>query len=81
MEFDKEKVYDEQINPLIKQIIEICEKNKIPGIASFCYKTTDGIDSFCTTFIPLAGEGLPDAFEDCRTRLLKNQHIIKSLLS
>lgn len=31
----KEKVYDEQINPLMAQIIKICQKNKIAFVADF----------------------------------------------
>ena len=31
----KEKVYDDQINPLMAQIIKICKKHKIAFIADF----------------------------------------------
>lgn len=31
----KESIYDEKIDPLMTQIIEICKKNKIPIICSF----------------------------------------------
>jgi hypothetical protein len=75
MEFDKEAIYDKEINPLMKQIIDICKKNEIPVIASFCYKSTEGEDSFCTTCIPI-GEWLPDAFKDCRKRLFSNPGIL-----
>ena len=32
---EKEKIYDEQISPLLKQVIEICKEHKIPMIANF----------------------------------------------
>ena len=31
----KEEIYDEQINPLMAQIIEICKDNKIAFLANF----------------------------------------------
>lgn len=36
--FNEEKVYDEKISPLMKQIIEICNKHKIPMVASFTFE-------------------------------------------
>lgn len=41
----KEKIYDEQINPLIAQIITICKEHKIAMLADFAL---DG-DLKCTT--------------------------------
>jgi hypothetical protein len=32
---EKEKIYDEQISPLIQQIIEICKEHKIPMFTNF----------------------------------------------
>lgn len=49
---NKEEVYDTQINPLLKQIIEICEKNGIAFISSFCIPTEDNPDLVCTTLLP-----------------------------
>lgn len=39
--YDLEHVYDEQISPLMKQIIEICKANKLPMIASFAFKNSE----------------------------------------
>ncbi|MXS82247.1 hypothetical protein [Nitrosomonas oligotropha] len=33
---DKMKIYTDQISPLLHQIVEICEKNKIAMLANFC---------------------------------------------
>jgi len=48
MLIDNEKVYDEQISPLMAQIIDICKINKIPMFATFCYQE----EMRCTTSIP-----------------------------
>ena len=44
-QFDLEEIYDEQIAPLMTQIIAICAKHKLPIAATFEYATGD----FCTT--------------------------------
>lgn len=40
---DREHIYDEQINPLMGQIITICREQDIPFFASF--QLTDGLDA------------------------------------
>jgi hypothetical protein len=42
-----EQVYDEQINPLMAQIIAICKEHGLPMVASFQYEP----DSFCTSLV------------------------------
>jgi hypothetical protein len=58
----KEQVYDEQINPLMAQIIQICQTNNIP-FAFSAQLTTDEEDEdgalFCSTF------NLPDGTHQC----------------
>ncbi len=49
---DKEGIYDEQISPLMAQIIAICKQNGIPVFASFVYAP----EKFCTTHIPAPTE-------------------------
>jgi hypothetical protein len=54
--FDLEKVYDEQVAPLMAQVIQICRDNELPFVADFLYKNDeeDG-EQYCTsTFIPAA---------------------------
>jgi hypothetical protein len=57
---NKEQIYDEQINPLMAQIIKICDENNIPLVFS-AQLTTDEEDGamFCTTF------NLPDGTHQC----------------
>jgi hypothetical protein len=48
---DNNAVYDEQIAPLLTQIIAICKEHKIPMAATFEYAPGD----YCTTVIPQTG--------------------------
>lgn len=42
--FDLEKVFDEEISPLMKQVKEICARENMPMVSMFCYTTKDGAD-------------------------------------
>jgi len=46
---DREDVHDENISPLMDQIIEICQKHEIPMVASFHIPTDEHPDLSCTT--------------------------------
>lgn len=50
--YNLESVYDEQISPLMQQIIEICNKHQMPMICSFAYEhdAEKGIGA-CTTIL------------------------------
>lgn len=45
---DKEAIYDEQISPLMRQLLEICQREKIPMFASFQFSEY----GFCTSALP-----------------------------
>lgn len=49
--YDKESIYDEKINPLMAQIIEICKEHDIKMFATFYLKesTESENDMYCTT--------------------------------
>lgn len=50
--FNEEDVYDNEISPLLRQIIDICNKHNIPMIASFVYENCeDRGPGCCTTLI------------------------------
>jgi hypothetical protein len=57
MGYDKEAVYDEQIAPLMKQIIEICKKEKLYFVSQFYLKQEredadcDNQAMYCSTVI------------------------------
>lgn len=71
--FDLEKVYDEQIYPLMDEILKICKEHKMPVLASFMYQRTeeDG-DGFCTSFLSFTEERKPPK------KLYNAFHIIKN---
>jgi hypothetical protein len=50
----REKIYDEQISPLMKQIIEICKANDMSIFNEIEYAPGD----FCRTNIPVEGAHL-----------------------
>lgn len=61
--FDLESVYDEQIAPLMTNIIEICKTNKMPMMAAFMYQHRHGeqeVESYCTTSLPGEGDWKPE---------------------
>lgn len=52
MAADKETIYDEQIEPLMAEIIRICKEHKIAMLADFALGADeDGDDLFCSTQI------------------------------
>ena len=44
---DKEAIYDEQIAPLMAQLLEVCQREGIPMFASFQYSD----DGFCSSVL------------------------------
>lgn len=65
--FDLEKIYDEQIAPLMAQIIAVCKKHRLPMLASFCYSSKDESEQFATTCLPRGeDEWLPETLEVAR---------------
>lgn len=67
---NKEQVYDEQINPLMAQILDICQKNGIAMIASFAIPTPADPGLQCFSMRPDETGGNPaphlDAFRALR---------------
>lgn len=54
--WDKEAVYDEQISPLMTQVIAICKANNIPMVAQFQYANDkENGPALCTTTLPIDG--------------------------
>lgn len=58
--FDLEAVYDAEISPLMKRIIEICKEHELPMVASFCYRSDgDGANDASNTCLPF-GDRQPE---------------------
>lgn len=53
---NKEQVYDDQISPLMTQIIAICRENKIAAFMTFDIPTEEHPDLKCTTALASDGE-------------------------
>ncbi len=75
----KEKIYDEQINPLMAQIIGICKEHKIAVVASFALAREDDEDKegniglMCTTALTTEEFEPPQALRDCVKRLYQHK--------
>lgn len=63
----KEQIYDEQISPLMTQIIEICKRHKIAHVCSFSLDFDEGL--CCTTCSTTDECEPPEKFKDCVRRL------------
>jgi len=75
---NKEQIYDQQIAPLMTQIIEICQKNGIAMIASFDITTDVDGNLTCTTCLPdQNGKSAPGHIE--ALGLLRNQRKVMRL--
>jgi len=58
MNKDSEKIYDEQISPLMTKIIAVCKENNIPMFSSFQLTSAENDEQgalFCTTCLPFEG--------------------------
>ena len=51
MMIDKEAIYDDEISPLMQQIIEICKRENIPFLMEFGLREgeTESEDLYCLT--------------------------------
>lgn len=58
----KEDVYDTEINPLMVQIIEICNRHKIAMLASFHIPNHEDADLACTSFLLADDYDPPEKF-------------------
>lgn len=45
----KEQIYDEQVAPLMKQVLSVCKEHKIAMVAQFAVPTEDDPDLLCTS--------------------------------
>jgi hypothetical protein len=70
--YDKEDIYDNEIAPLMKQILAICKREDLPMIAQFYLKEKRDEDEdenpmFCSSVIlPPKEDMSPDAYKQLR---------------
>lgn len=57
--FDLEHVYDEQIDPLVREIMRICQRHHIPAVMSFLYRSNEagGMCAWAATAPQIRGAG------------------------
>ena len=66
---DREKIYDERISPLMKEVIALCKEHDIPLLCNFGLGHDESDDygryKRCTTFIPGSdGSEAPESFHE-----------------
>lgn len=59
---NKEQVYDSKIEPLMRQILDICKENKIAMVASFSIPNDGDDDLVCTSCLTEDEYDPPDTF-------------------
>lgn len=71
-EFDLESVYDQQISPLMQQIINICKEHNMPVLASFAFANTENTGvACCTTALTFEGRLIKPYVE--ATKIIRNE--------
>ena len=62
--YNLESIYDEQISPLMQQIIAICKEHNMPMVASFAYENCEekGLGC-CTTTLTFGGRSIKEFAE------------------
>ncbi len=58
--YDLESVYDNEIAPLMTQILAICKRERMPMMASFQYRDDDDGAALCTSHLQW-----PERSSDC----------------
>lgn len=58
----KEQIYDDQISPLMKQILEIAKANGIAMLAHFDIESEEDPGLRCTTTLPNGDGNFPDGW-------------------
>jgi hypothetical protein len=72
---DNEAIYDEQISPLMAQILEVCKAHDIPMVASFQLTPVDEDGNgpmLCTSAIPVDGQD--ERLEIARREIRRSPH-------
>ncbi len=78
---NKEEIYDDQINPLMAQIIKICSANRIAMLATFSIPTEEDEGLCCTTHLPDETGELPPRIAKCVEASKANQRSATVMLT
>lgn len=72
--YNKEKLYDEKIYPLMSEIIKICKEEDIQMLFSCFLKSDENGDFNCTTYIPSKEENCHALLN--ATKVIRNGYVI-----
>lgn len=75
----RERVYDEEFSPLVRQLIALSKKHNIPMVASWeLDKRDDGVEMLCTTLI--LPEGSCDRLRNAKRALYPGSGLLAMTL-
>lgn len=78
---NKEEIYDEQISPLMRRIIEVCKEHGIAMMADFAIPTEEDEGLRCTTLLPdQTGENDP-LHRDCNAHIRRGGRAAPMMLT
>lgn len=73
MDDPREQIYDEQINPLMAQIIALCKEHNIPFLASF-QLTSEDDPLMCTSYwFP---DGTTERLKEAANAIYQNASVV-----
>ena len=74
----KEEIYDEQISPLMRQIIALCKEHKIANVCTFSLDLEKGL--CCTTVMTGDEFDSPQKFKDCVKLLYPKPQVMTTMV-
>lgn len=77
--YDLESVYDEQISPLMQQIIAICQEHNMPMIASFAFENCEERNLGCCTTVLNAFDNRKVKEFDEATRVIQRRPVVMAM--
>ena len=80
--FNKEDVYDNQISPLMQQIIDICNAHQIPMLASFTYENCESKGTGrCVTLLNKFEDRIDSRLTDAASTVKNGVPTMSSIIS
>ncbi len=74
--FNKEEIYDDEISPLVKQILAICNNHGIPMVASFTFENCpERGPGRCTTLINNIPDRSDNVLQQANSIIRKGGHV------
>ena len=79
-EYHLEDIYDEQVSPLMKQIIAICKEHKLPMLATFAFENCEERpEHLCTTNL-FFDNRTPNKLKDANRTVRSNGHVTMAIV-